>query len=188
MSFEDLMEPDLRRVMGVYHIQRVIRLEVARTEKKGVDRHFSTNIYSRSSITDFERGRLKGAVAEMRNREQAGKLKVLRIEGLPPAVKKHLWFVGEPEYLERARNLVIDQIGPKLALLSDPTFMYESLIRGSGDPADWPAATQHFDGWWGLDTKETLTLPYEATGNSPWLVFRQKEDAKVWLRDLGFGA
>jgi len=145
-------------------VQRVLlRPQPSRTttttspsNSKGVDREFS---FDYMGSAEFEWGALPQSLKAMR---QISNLEILPLKHNHPDVKG-LWFFGAPKSLPQAQEFVSDQLGPMSARLKERTNMKETLIEK--DPHCMYVA------WWAL-------VP------QPWLVFIQKDTAKLWLKSL----
>lgn len=148
-------------------IQRINRrVGDAFGSRKGLDKHFSFD-YMGSS--EFEFGALPEASKRMRVR--VDRLKLLEISSPQEGVKR-LWFLGEPEYLPQAVELLQDQLGPQKTHLKERTYLKDSLLPYRNKSAS------KFDAWWALDVMG------EDHYEHPWLIFVQKADAEQWLADL----
>jgi hypothetical protein len=105
---------------------------------------------------EFEFGTLPTALKQMRSTD-------LVLERL--TVKPHqVWYVGPKAISLTALSFFTDQLGPKRWPLKEWTAIKENYLTPP------PARCLAFDGWWALDMD--------------WILFKQKEHAELWLREI----
>lgn len=172
------LKEQLDTVYLVQHVN-VRKLGPGEELKKGIDGYFT---FAYMGAAEFEFGALPGALKVMRSSKICKK----PIEITSEIGKSSCWYVGTEERAETARLFFEDQLKPSedrvVRRLKEQTSIRrnflgkaeyrENNLRGDesrGFPK--PTDSDCFDGWWSID-------------HSPFLLFRQKEHAALWLKNL----
>lgn len=132
---------------------------------EGVDAHFE---FDYMGAAEFEWGTLPEALKLMRGWPTMSEWEptVIRL-GLPDHPAHVAWFVGPVEALELTTAFFIDQLTERKRRLKERSHLFEVYHP---EPRNSYAACT---GWWALDAWPC-----------PWVLFREREDAEQWLKDL----
>lgn len=137
-------------------IQRVVARELKdQTLGKGIDGAF---IFDYMGSSEFEWGTLPHSLRLMRAADAGWEPEKLKAGG---------WYVGPSERLPIAEELVADQRGPMTWRLKERTLLSEGFNAG-------PRGLR-MDGWWAVETTHER-------GAIPFIVFRDKAHADLWLK------
>jgi len=175
-----------------YLVQRMYRYNEPYERRDGIDRHFGMD-YMGSA--EFEFGQLPHSLKAMRSAKDdligPRRIKVER-NG------KHyvVWYIGREDEYETAEKFFRDQLAPSVEQrgwrLKERTDI--SVELGTETHSSWSGRAikpRGIDGWWALDT--TWENPegsrgymsrslYDGSTVYPWAFFKQKEDAKLFLK------
>jgi hypothetical protein len=151
-----------------YLLQRFYRRKTPIEKAKGLDKHFC---FDYMGSAEFEWGQLPSALAAMRENKGA----LLKEPEKIVSGKHTCWFIGASKYIDVAKELFEDQLHS--AGRQRKWILKESsgIAQAYGTDKDFPDGYKNITGWWDV----TLTH-----GTIPWLLFKFKEDAELWLKEM----
>ena len=146
-----------------YLIQRVNRRERVSESSKGVDQHFTFD-YMGSS--EFEFGTIPKTMKDFRRIAR----KAWKVREIVFSPDMRAFFIGREEDTKVAKAILVDQvIGTQALRFKELTYLYDSYT-GKNRHWDGPSSST-FDGWWAIT-------------ENPFIFFKEKENAKLWLKCL----
>jgi len=174
-----------------YLVQRVSRYDQASERRKGIDAHFGMD-YMGSA--EFEFGQLPYSLKAMRSVKDS-LIAPKRIKVDRNGKSYVVWYIGRKDEYETAEKFFRDQLAPSAGQrgwnLKERTDI--AIELGTETHSSWSGRSikpRGFAGWWALDTTWRDPDGYRSflcrTSTSrefyPWAFFKQKEDAKLFLK------
>ena len=159
-------------------IQRIRFRKEPYGRMKGVDKFFD---FDYMGSAEFEFGALPKALKIMREaRTKDWKVTKLAVGVDPASTNLAAFFVGHPDDLPIAEALLRDQ------LQKCPKHYTKEItsIRVSYG-LDEPFGYGVYDGWWAVDAGRWTPHGRPATDSRPFVIFREKEHAGMWLKVMG---